>query len=51
VTPAGEPTFVPLSSVKAVSVYLPYVDAARERVTLDMEQMVINGLRTLVGDL
>lgn len=39
---------VPLSSVKVVSTYLPYVDAARERVASDMEQMVINGLRTLV---
>ncbi|KAI0768405.1 Golgi transport complex subunit 5-domain-containing protein [Irpex lacteus] len=38
---------IPLSSVKVVATYLPYVDSARERVTLDMEQMVINGLRTL----
>ena len=39
--------FVELSSVKAVAAYLPFVDSARSRVTSDMEQMVINGLRTL----
>ena len=41
-------TSVPLSSIKAVANYLPYIDSARQRVTTDMEQMVINGLRTLV---
>lgn len=39
---------VPLASVKAVATYLPYVESARQRVTSDMEQMVISGLRTLV---
>ena len=39
---------IPLSSVKAVANYLPYIETARQRVTSDMEQMVINGLRTLV---
>ncbi|KAI0071918.1 hypothetical protein K474DRAFT_1651800 [Panus rudis PR-1116 ss-1] len=38
---------VPLSSVNAVSAYLPYVDAARSRVMGDMEAMVITGLTNL----
>ncbi|RPD78344.1 hypothetical protein L226DRAFT_502792 [Lentinus tigrinus ALCF2SS1-7] len=38
---------VPLSSIKAVAVHLPFVDAARTRVTTDMEAMVITGLATL----
>ncbi|EMD33616.1 hypothetical protein CERSUDRAFT_117729 [Gelatoporia subvermispora B] len=38
---------VPLTSVKAVAVQLPYIDAARTRVTTDMEAMVITGLATL----
>ncbi|KIP10909.1 hypothetical protein PHLGIDRAFT_115048 [Phlebiopsis gigantea 11061_1 CR5-6] len=38
---------VDLSTVKAVSAYLPFIDSARSRVTSDMEQMVINGLKTL----
>ena len=37
---------VDLSSVKAVAAYLPFIDSARSRVTSDMEQMVINGLRS-----
>ncbi|KAI0675086.1 Golgi transport complex subunit 5-domain-containing protein [Trametes maxima] len=41
----GEP--VPLSSVRAVAVHLPFIDAARTRVTTDMEAMVITGLATL----
>lgn len=44
-----EPSTIDLSSVKAVAVYLPFIDSARSRVTSDMEQMVINGLRTLVS--
>lgn len=44
----GGTATVPLSSIKAVSAYLPYIDSARERVTSDMEQMVITGLKTLV---
>ncbi|EKM54451.1 uncharacterized protein PHACADRAFT_210250 [Phanerochaete carnosa HHB-10118-sp] len=38
---------IELSSVKAVAAYLPLIDSARSRVTSDMEQMVISGLRTL----
>ncbi|OBZ67107.1 Conserved oligomeric Golgi complex subunit 5 [Grifola frondosa] len=38
---------VPLSSVKAVAAHLPYIDAARTRITTDMEAMVITGLATL----
>ncbi|RDX50077.1 hypothetical protein OH76DRAFT_1437882 [Lentinus brumalis] len=38
---------IPLSSIKAVAVHLPFVDAARTRVTTDMEAMVITGLATL----
>ncbi|KAI0697261.1 Golgi transport complex subunit 5-domain-containing protein [Cytidiella melzeri] len=45
-TPTSGTEHVPLSSVKIVSTYLSYVESARERVTYDMEQMVINGLRT-----
>ncbi|GJE92307.1 golgi transport complex subunit 5-domain-containing protein [Phanerochaete sordida] len=44
---SSDTPFVELSSVKAVAAYLPFVDSARSRVTSDMEQMVINGLRTL----
>ena len=40
---------VDLASVKAVATYLPFIDNARSRVTSDMEQMVITGLRTLVS--
>ncbi|KAI0342194.1 hypothetical protein BDW22DRAFT_1376570 [Trametopsis cervina] len=43
---ANHPAPVPLSSIAAVSTHLPYVEYARERVTADMEQMVINGLKT-----
>ncbi|KAI0823334.1 Golgi transport complex subunit 5-domain-containing protein [Trametes gibbosa] len=38
---------VPLSSIKAVAVHLPFVDAARVQVTTDMEAMVFTGLATL----
>ncbi|KAH9941012.1 Golgi transport complex subunit 5-domain-containing protein [Amylocystis lapponica] len=38
---------VPLSSIKAVAAHLPYIDAARTRITTDMEAMVITGLGTL----
>ncbi|OCH92516.1 hypothetical protein OBBRIDRAFT_886245 [Obba rivulosa] len=38
---------VPLTSIKAVAAHLPYIDAARMRVTTDMESMVITGLATL----
>lgn len=49
-TPNGSATAaIPLSSVKAVSTYLPYIASARERVTADMEQMVISGLATQVS--
>ncbi|KAI0645490.1 Golgi transport complex subunit 5-domain-containing protein [Trametes meyenii] len=41
----GEP--IPLSSVKAVAIHLPFIDAARTRITTDMEAMVITGLATL----
>ncbi|KAF7792362.1 hypothetical protein EIP86_003398 [Pleurotus ostreatoroseus] len=41
------PPVPPLSSIKAVASYLPNIEAARQRVTSDMEQMVITGLRTL----
>ncbi|KAI0743887.1 Golgi transport complex subunit 5-domain-containing protein [Daedaleopsis nitida] len=38
---------VPLSSVRAVAAHLLFVDAARARVTSDMEAMVFTGLATL----
>ncbi|KAH9940460.1 uncharacterized protein BXZ73DRAFT_98890 [Epithele typhae] len=38
---------IPLSSIKAVASHLPFVDAARARVTSDMEAMVFTGLATL----
>lgn len=37
-----------LSSIRAVAAHLSFVDAARARVTSDMEAMVITGLATLV---
>ena len=40
---------IPLSSIKAVAAHLPFIDAARARVTTDMENMVFTGLGTLVG--
>ena len=42
------PPVPPLSSIKAVASYLPNIEAARQRVISDMEQMVITGLRNLV---
>ncbi|KAI0769620.1 Golgi transport complex subunit 5-domain-containing protein [Trametes elegans] len=38
---------IPLSSIKAVAVHLPFIDAARAKVTTDMEGMVFTGLATL----
>ncbi|KAH9847195.1 Golgi transport complex subunit 5-domain-containing protein [Lenzites betulinus] len=38
---------VPLSSIRAVAVHLPFIDAARAKVTTDMETMVFTGLATL----
>ncbi|KAI0779742.1 Golgi transport complex subunit 5-domain-containing protein [Fomes fomentarius] len=38
---------VSLSSIRAVAAHLSFVDAARARVTTDMEAMVITGLATL----
>ncbi|OJT15902.1 Conserved oligomeric Golgi complex subunit 5 [Trametes pubescens] len=38
---------VPLSSIKAVAAHLPFIDAARSKVTTDMEAMVFTGLATL----
>ncbi|GBE81467.1 hypothetical protein SCP_0311960 [Sparassis crispa] len=38
---------VSLTSIKAVAAHLPYIDAARARITTDMETMVITGLTTL----
>lgn len=40
---------VPLSSIKAVAAHLPFIDAARSKVTTDMEAMVFTGLATLVS--
>ncbi|CDO69255.1 hypothetical protein BN946_scf185042.g157 [Trametes cinnabarina] len=44
---------VPLSSVKAVAAHLSFIDAARAKITTDMEAMVFTGLATLnlVSDL
>ncbi|KAI0329225.1 hypothetical protein GY45DRAFT_1325329 [Cubamyces sp. BRFM 1775] len=44
---AGRGEHIPLSSIKAVAVHLPFVDAARAKVTTDMEAMVFTGLATL----
>ncbi|KAH9895023.1 Golgi transport complex subunit 5-domain-containing protein [Cubamyces lactineus] len=44
---AGRSEQIPLSSIKAVAVHLPFVDAARAKVTTDMEAMVFTGLATL----
>ncbi|KAI0633283.1 Golgi transport complex subunit 5-domain-containing protein [Trametes polyzona] len=38
---------VPLSAIKAVAAHLPFIDAARTKVTTDMEAMVFTGLATL----
>ncbi|KAL6308073.1 Golgi transport complex subunit 5-domain-containing protein [Sparassis latifolia] len=38
---------VSLTSIKAVAAHLSYIDAARARITTDMETMVITGLTTL----
>ena len=46
---AGRSENIPLSSIKAVAVHLPFVDAARAKVTTDMEAMVFTGLATLVS--
>ncbi|PCH43557.1 hypothetical protein WOLCODRAFT_164540 [Wolfiporia cocos MD-104 SS10] len=43
----GEGRQVPLSSIKAVAAHLPYIDAARARITADMEAMVMTGLADL----
>lgn len=40
---------IPLTSINAVAAHLPHIDAARSRITADMESMVINGLATLVS--
>ncbi|KAI8992858.1 Golgi transport complex subunit 5-domain-containing protein [Trametes punicea] len=37
----------PLGSIKAVAAHLPFIDAARAKVTTDMEAMVFTGLATL----
>jgi len=38
---------VPLSSINAVSAYLPFIDSARTRITTDMEAMIMTGLADL----
>ncbi|TCD65087.1 hypothetical protein EIP91_003096 [Steccherinum ochraceum] len=38
---------ISLTAINAIAAHLPYIDAARSRITADMESMVINGLATL----
>ncbi|KAI0365669.1 hypothetical protein BV20DRAFT_1099473, partial [Pilatotrama ljubarskyi] len=38
---------VPLSSINAIAAHLPFIDAARTKITTDMEAMVFTGLATL----
>ncbi|KAI0940406.1 hypothetical protein AcW1_003608 [Taiwanofungus camphoratus] len=46
-TESSDEDRVPLSAIKAVAAHLPRIDAARTRITADMETMVITGLATL----
>ncbi|KAI9437572.1 Golgi transport complex subunit 5-domain-containing protein [Lactarius indigo] len=35
---------IPLCSIKSVAVYIPFIDSARSKVTVNMESMVLEGL-------
>jgi hypothetical protein len=35
---------IPLRSINAVAVHIPFIDSARSKVTADMESMVLEGL-------
>jgi len=39
---------IPLRSIKVVSSHEPFIDDARSLITTEMENMVLNGLSTLV---
>jgi conserved oligomeric Golgi complex subunit 5 len=41
-------TYIPLRSVNAVAAHIPFVEDAREKVTGEMQAMVLMGLTTLV---
>ena len=40
---------VPLRAIRAVTAHIPAIDDAREKITREMETMVLNGLATLVS--
>ena len=46
--PVPKPPRIPLRAINAVSRHLPTVEAARIKVTTEMENMVMTGLSTLV---
>jgi len=41
-------TYIPLRSVNAVAAHIPFIEDAREKVTAEMQTMVLTGLSTLV---
>lgn len=41
-------TYIPLRSVNAVAAHIPFIEDAREKVTAEMQAMVLTGLSTLV---
>jgi hypothetical protein len=41
-------TYIPLRSVNAVAAHIPFIEDAREKVTGEMQAMVLTGLTTLV---
>lgn len=44
----SQASYVPLRSVNAVAAHIPFIEDARERVTAEMQAMVMTGLATLV---
>jgi hypothetical protein len=43
-----DPTYIPLRSITAIAAHIPFIEDAREKVTGEMQAMVLTGLSTLV---
>jgi conserved oligomeric Golgi complex subunit 5 len=42
------PTYIPLRSISVVAAHIPFIEDTREKVTGEMQAMVLTGLTTLV---
>ena len=40
---------IPLRSINAVAVHIPFIDSSRSKVTADMESMVLEGLSQIAS--